>query len=76
VHSGRFEACRRNARCGEGREKVKGDATGDRPSTARTDEKVETVCRLHIDDVASPFELLQNIQTSTRVWLAQWWSKF
>lgn len=76
VHSGRSEACWRNARCREGKEDVKDDATSDGPSTARTDEEVEAVCRLHIDDDASPSELQQSIQTSTRIQLAHWWSKF
>lgn len=69
------EDCRRNARCREGREDVKDDATSDRPSTARTDEKVEAACRLLIDEVASASERLQNIQTSTRMRFAQLWSK-
>ena len=76
VLSSRSDACRRNARCREGREDVKDDATSGRPSTARTDEEVEAVCRLRIDDVASPSELMQNIPTSIRIQLAQWWSNF
>jgi transposase len=75
VHSSRSEACRWNGRGREGRKVAKDDATSDRPSTARADKEVEAVCRLHIDDVANPSELLQNIQTSTRIRLAQWWSK-
>ena len=75
VQSSLSEDCRRNARCREGREDATDDATSDPPTTARTGEKVEAVCRQLIDDVASASERLQNIQTSTRMRFAQLWSK-
>jgi len=38
------------ARFRDGREDMKGDARSGRPSTARTDENVESVCRLLTED--------------------------
>jgi hypothetical protein len=37
------------ARCREGREDVKDDARSGLPSTARTDENVESICRLFLN---------------------------